>query len=361
MANSDRNRPGITATKAAFLFLLFFLIAGGLGYPILNRYDPRQTPGLSDVKIYAEMVTGSASTEAGHVRFRVLVPWIAKAVYRIDAKLDAGRSATWNPVMFSLLVADSIFVAATAVLMVLLGVSHLGSSAVGLVAALLYFVNFAVPNLRLAGLVDAGEGFFMLALFWSLAECRFWPLPVIAILGTLAKESFIPLSITFSAAWWLAARRDVSSALHVPLKIRLQRRSKKIAIWIAISWGASVVTFLGLHRAIGGSVVNPVEFALSLHHTGDYVRHIAASLADRQLWYIFLWLLPLAIPNLKQISRPWVAATAATCAVAFALDAFYGGAPGTVGRALFTVAGPLLSLSSAMLLVDLVSQLADVS
>jgi len=35
------------------------------------------------------------------------------------------------------------------------------------------------------------------------------------------------------------------------------------------------------------------------------------------------------------------------------LDAFYGGAPGTIGRALFTIAGPVLSLSSAMLLLGL--------
>src|SRR5271163_1721523 len=136
------------AIASALLFGIFFLIACGLGYPVLNRFDPRQTTGLSDVKTYASLVTGASSPDAGHVRFRVLVPWLAKPFYR----LAQGRFGTWEPVMFGLLVADSLFVAGTAVLIVVLGSRRLGSSAAGLVGALLYLVNFAVPNLRLVGL-----------------------------------------------------------------------------------------------------------------------------------------------------------------------------------------------------------------
>src|ERR1700674_2144803 len=116
--------------------------------------------------------------------------------------------------MFGLLVADSLFVAGTAVLIFILGAifgaslgnRQMGSSAVGLVGALLYLVNFAVPNLRLVGLVDAGEGFFLLALLWSLSEFELWALPVIAVLGALTKESFIPFSIVFTTAWWFSTR-----------------------------------------------------------------------------------------------------------------------------------------------------------
>ncbi len=348
MASPEDKPARITAAKLGSLFLLFFLIAGGLGYPVLNRYDPRQTSGLSDVKIYSEMVSGTAGADAGHVRFRVLVPWVAKQIFRIAE----GRTASWDPVMFSLLVVDSIFVAATAVLVVILGSRCLGNSAVGLLGAFVYLVNFAVPNLRLVGLVDAGESFFLLALLWSLAECRLWPLPLIAILGTLTKESFIPFSIAFGAVWWLTVRRDRDS---------LRQRSQtpaRIGVWIAISWVASLGAFAGLHRAIEGTFTSPLEFAVSLQGSHDsvasgYLAHFARSLADHQLWYIFLWLLPTAIPNLRKFPRAWLAASGVTCAVAFALDAFYGGAPGTIGRALFTIAGPMLSLSSAMLLLEL--------
>jgi hypothetical protein len=37
------------------------------------------------------------------------------------------------------------------------------------------------------------------------------------------------------------------------------------------------------------------------------------------------------------------------------LDAYFGGAPGTAGRALFSIAGPVLSLSSALLLLRISS------
>ena len=193
----------------AFLFSVFFLIACGLGYPILNRFDPRQTPGLSDVRTYAAIVTGSDTFDAGDMRyrrFRVLVPWLAKPFYLIAR----GRVASWDPVMLGLLVADSLFVAGTAVFIVLIGKRKLGSSAVGLVGALLYLVDFAVPNLRLVGLVDAGEGFFLLALLWSLSESELWLLPTIAVLGALTKESFIPFNIVFTSAWWLSRNTDRS-------------------------------------------------------------------------------------------------------------------------------------------------------
>jgi len=208
MTSLQDSRTKIATARLALLFCVFFLIACGLGYPILNRFDPRQTPGLSDVKIYASLVTGTAtgtaSSDAGHVRFRVLVPWLARPFYR----LAQGRFATWAPVMFGLLVADSLFVAGTAVLIVILGNRQLGSSAVGLVGALLYLANFAVPNLRLVGLVDAAEGFFLLALLWSLSEFELWALPVIAVLGALTKESFIPFSMVLTSAWWFSTRLD---------------------------------------------------------------------------------------------------------------------------------------------------------
>jgi hypothetical protein len=115
MMSLPDNRAKVATARVALLFCIFFLIACGLGYPVLNRFDPRQTPGLSDVKTYASIVTGTAIVDAGDMRyrrFRVLVPWLARPFYW----LARGRVATWDPVMFGLLVADSLFVAGTAVL-----------------------------------------------------------------------------------------------------------------------------------------------------------------------------------------------------------------------------------------------------
>jgi hypothetical protein len=360
MTSPQDNRTKIATARLALLLCVFFLIACGLGYPVLNRFDPRQTPGLSDVKIYASLVSGTAtgtatgtasgtaSPDAGHVRFRVLVPWLAKPFYR----LAQGRFATWDPVMFGLLVADSLFVAGTAVLIVILGGilgnRQLGSSAVGLVGALLYLVNFAVPNLRLVGLVDAGEGFFLLALLWSLSEFELWALPVIAVLGALTKESFIPLSIVLTSAWWFSIRRNENGSPP-------RSHFLPAAAWILTSWALSLATMIGLQWSITGRFISPLQFGLALHRSDDYLGHFASSLHDRNLWYIFLWLLPTAIPNLKRLPKAWLIPVGATCAMAFVLDAYFGGAPGTVGRALFSIAGPVLSLSSALLLLRISS------
>lgn len=335
----------ITSVRSAILSCLFFLIAFGLGYPTLNRYDPRQIPGLTDVQAYAALVTGAPSflttpltnplDRTEHLRFRVLVPAVARPFYH----LANGRLRTWDPVMFGLLVADSLFVAATALLIVYLGNNQLGSYPVALVAALLYLVNFAVPNLRLSGLVDAGEGFFLLALLGSLANRRLWLLPFVAILGALTKESFIPLSIAFTAAWWLVARKKLGSPART-------------ATLIVISWLASFAALLLLQCSILGHWLSPIQFAAALHGNHNYLTHFISSIWDRNFWYIFIWLLPLAIPRLKKFPQSWLLPTAAACAMAFILDGYYGGAPGTVARALFSVVGPLLSLSASSFLCD---------
>src|SRR5271157_3279675 len=248
MMSLHDNRVKIAAARGVLLFCIFFLIACGLGYPVLNRFDPRRTPGLPDVKTYAALVTGSAVLDAEDMRFRrfrVLVPWLARPFYR----LARGRLATWDPVMFGLLVADSLFVAATAVLIVALGSHTLGSSTVGLVGALLYLVNFAVPNLRLVGLVDAGEGFFLLALLWSLSEFELWALPVIAVLGALTKESFIPFGIVLTSAWWFSVGSD-----------RARKNHFLDAVWMLGSWVVSLAAMIALQWSITGGFGSPLQF-----------------------------------------------------------------------------------------------------
>jgi hypothetical protein len=331
--------------RIALLFCIFVFIACGLGYPVLNRFDPRQAPGLSDVTTYAALVTGAPTPDAGHMRFRVLVPWVARPLYR----LARGRFASWDPVMFGLLVADSLFVAGTAVLIVLLGSGRLGSAAVGLVGALLYLVNFAVPNLRLVGLVDAGEGFFLLVLWWTLSERALWALPAIGVLGAMTKESFVPLSVAMTATWWLGRWSTPEEGMG--------RGSRPWAdgAWIVISWVLGVATVTSLQWAITGRFISPLQFGLSLHGGSDYLKHFMASLGDRNLWYIFAWLLPTALPSLKRLPESWLLPIGATCVTAFVLDGYFGGAPGTVGRELFSIAGPALSLSSALFVLRVCS------
>ena len=356
---SPPDQRTITAASATLLFSIFFLIAAGLGYPILNRFDPRQTPGLSDVKAYAAIVTGASGFEAQgfepqdmrYRRFRVLVPWIARPFYHAAR----GRLGTWDPVMFGLLISDSLFIAGTALLIVILGRRRVGSSAAGLVAALLFLVNFAVPNLRLVGLVDAGEGFFLLALFCSLLESQLWAVPVIAVLGALTKESFVPLSMTLAIAWWCARRLDRRFDLEdSDREGRDQAGNRGVIIIIIMSGLLGLAAIVALHRSITGAFVSPMQIARALPRGGGY--HFILPLHDRNLWYTFAWLLPTAIPNLKRFPKSWIVMVASTCAVAFVLDAGFGGGPeagSAWGRELFSIAGPILSLSSALFLLQI--------
>jgi hypothetical protein len=330
------DQPGrIPRSRLLLLFLLFFFICCGLGYPSLNRVDWRTAPGgLEDVVTYAALVTAPPVAEANaQMQFRVLLPDMAKPVYRV-AK---GHIGTWDPVIFSLLVVDALFVALTALVLMIVVDRQLESYTIGLGAALLLMLNFAVPNLRLAGMIDAGEGFFLMALVWCLSEEKYWILPVLGAVGATAKESFVVFLLVFSVSWWLCSRREL-------------RRPWQAGAWMAASWVAALASMTVLHWRIAGAYQSPIEFGKGLHQNFAYLSHFVRSLGDRNLWYIFFWLLPLSLVRLKRLPLSWRVATAATSVTAFALDAYYGGQPGTVGRALFSVAGPLLTASVAILL-----------
>jgi hypothetical protein len=325
----------VPRSRLLLLFLIFFFICCGLGYPTLNRIDWRQgLGGLDDVVTYAGLVTSPPAPDLNqHMQFRILVPYLARPIYRM-AKNHIG---TWDPIMFGLLVVNSFFVALTVTLLLIVVQRQLGSYVVALGSALIYLLNFAVPNLRLAGMIDAGEAFFLMALVWSLFKEEYWMLPFWAVIGATAKETFVPFLMVFSFSWWLCARRGLS-------------RPSTAAMWMVTSWIAGLGSLTALQWRITHVLRSPLRFGLDLHQNSAYLGHFLLSIRDRNLWYIFFWLLPLSLLRLRRLPRNWRVATAVTSATAFALDAYYGGSPGTVGRALFSIAGPLLCASVAILL-----------
>jgi hypothetical protein len=331
---------GVPRSRLLLLFLIFFFVCCGLGYPVLNRIDWRQGPGgLDDVVTYAGLVTTPPTPDLNqHMQFRILVPYLARPIYRM-AKNHIG---TWDPIMFGLLVVNSFFVALTVTLLLIVVHRQLGSYAVALGSALIYLLNFAVPNLRLAGMIDAGEAFFLMAVVWSLFKEDYWMLPLWAVIGATAKETFVPFLMVFSLSWWLCSRRGL-------------RRPSTAAIWMVTSWIAGLGSLAALQWKITHVFRSPLSFGLDLHQNSAYLEHFLSSFRDRNLWYIFFWLLPLSLLRLRRLPLTWRVATAVTSATAFALDAYYGGSPGTIGRALFSIAGPLLCASVAIFLFTDVS------
>jgi hypothetical protein len=112
----------------------------------------------------------------------------------------------------------------------------------------------------------------------------------------------------------------------------------------------SIATIVVLQASITGTYSNPLQFSHELHRRGGI--HFNLALHDKNLGYVFLWLLPTAIPNLKRFPKSWLISIGTICIAAFFLDTYFGSGTGSAwGRALFSIAGPVLSLSSAMFLL----------
>jgi hypothetical protein len=317
----------ISIRNALLLGLLFFLICAGLGYPILNRYDPGKLPGTSDAAEYCNEVTSPLSVFS----YRPLVPALAKPFYW----MASGRIATWNPALFGMLMAASILTAATAVTIIAIGLRCGFSYATSLLAALLFLVNFAVPNWNLAAYVDSGEALFLTLVAWSLLSARWYLLPVWAIPGTLSKETFAPFAFTFAIVWWLTER---------PLRVGK-------LLWIAAFGILACVAVLFQFASSGGLFSGTAHYAsaMAVYSGVGFFHGLIRCLMAHELWFTFIWLFPLGLPRINQMDRRWVWAVAATSVMGLLLGA-YNNAQGNTSRALFNIAGPLLSLSAAALL-----------
>jgi len=308
----------------------FFLIAFGLGYPTLNRYDARTTD--LDVIYYYKVVVGQpASPDDLPFCVRVLVPGLARPFYH----LTAGRLGSWNPVYFGLLVSNSIFTATTALLLLLIARRLAFSQSIAWLACTLFLLNFAVANFWLSGLVDSSEACLLLGVACCLFADLWWPLPLIGVLCAMAKQSTLPFAIVFAAVWWLATSRS----------------GRKPAQLIAIAGMllAGTVTLVLVYRFVEGAYLPPWTMAGGYNDGSflSYLNNIKRLLVELRFWYPFVWLLPLGIWRLRILPRRWVLATLATTSFAL-LMAVLSHLGGTANRPVFNVIGPLLSLSAAL-------------
>ena len=317
------------------IWWVFFATCLGLGYPTLARYDPRTTSGLPDTAAYYQTVVGGPQPPPGDLAHRILVPFVARPIHR----LAIGRVGSWDPVFVGLLVANALFTATTAVVLVKVGEAVVANYAIPLLGGTLYLLNFAVANLNLAGLVDAGEACFLMLIAWALLNNRWSWLPGWAVAGALAKETFVPLGVALAMGWWLATRSS---------------DSRRVAhfMWIVAMGGlglASVVASMTMY-----SRFNPLTFTQQMWIASGsrslYLAPLLRILLDQLFWYVFILLLPLGLWRLRQLPMPWVTGVAVSFAAGLAMGA-YNDALGNTVRALFNVAGPLLSLSTALLLV----------
>jgi len=326
--------------RLALHWLLFFVIALGIGYPAVSRFDPRTVAGCADAGKYYEMVVGEPKA-ASQQLLRPLVPWVAQPIYR----LSAGRLPSWDPVAFGLLVASALFSATGALILLHIGRTYVGADGgTAFAGTLLYFLNFAVHNKHLGcGLVDSGESSLMLALYWVLFARKLVLLPVVGVLGALAKETFIPLA-TIATIGWAAVEHWRG------------RWNPALALWLAVMIVVGLSVNVLLQYAAYDRLILPWEFAAQIRDDPwardvSLLRGLIGCLTDRQFWYIFGWLLPLGALRMRDMPPAWVGASLGGAAAALAMGAWIN-AGGVAAPAVFNALGPILSLSAAALLTS---------
>jgi hypothetical protein len=313
-------------------WLLFFLISLGLGYAAVQRYDPRQTEGLSDAAVYYRIVINQP-VEARELRFRVLVPYLARPFYALANRfLSEPRS-----VYLALLIANSIFCATSACLIVLVGLRLSANPAIGLLGATLYLLNFAVTNLYLPAMIDAGEAFALLGLTVTLLSRRWRWVPIWGALGAVAKETFVPIATVFALTWWFVAYRK-----------HAERWRRLVPVLLLILSAAVVMIVL---RLIFAEFIETSAILEQTHASGSGFGGRLGVFFSPTVWYVFIWLLPLGAISLNKLPRPWVVASI-LAAVAALILGMYRDIGGNVARPLFSILGPILSLSTAMWLID---------
>lgn len=314
---------------------LLFLICFGLGYPTLNRYDPTRIPGLSDSLQYYTLVQSGPSVAAGHWKYRVLVPCLAKPIYW----MVRGRLGSWDPTAFALLIINSIFCAATAFLVSLIVYAMSRKSTMAVVAAFAYLLNFTVSNYQLSALVDSADAFFFALLTWALLRNLWLLLPPIALLAALSKETFVPIATVFALTWLLLDPAD--------------RKKKLLAVIAMAAVGLSTVS--ALHSIIDHNLVFPWNVLSDEHAAGSVAASVFHVVVAWNLWMTIIWL-PFVFLAATYIPKQWRWATLAAALTTLILFVYNDPGPdparpflsaGNIGRPIFNMAAPLFAASFA--------------
>ncbi len=323
------------------IFSLFFLMCLGLGYPTLNRFYPPDLNQLSDTVLYFNIVENGFSNitadEYGRST-RFFTTGLARLVY-----LVAPTIGTWDKTSFSMLVANSCFVSAIACLTYFMAIKFSLNAQTGLIACFLLLLNFQTTNIFLAGLVEAG--FCLMILLFSILSYygRYFLLPMIAFLGVLSKEVFLPFLITYSFCFILFVCYE-----------------EKKLVWPAIisfvsSCVIGIACFLYLKFLAFGSVINPMEHAENLR------KGIPPVFSDPfgtlfRFSYVFIWLFPLALPGLKNIPRKFIFPIIGSLVPLIILGTIASISGNGYARVTFTVIGPILCIAAAANIQQLISK-----
>ena len=185
--------------KKSVLFFFFFFTSFIIGYESISRYDYakllKNDGALSDINTYKKVVENGFDGlyEEKRLAPRLLTPLLSHYIY----KFSKDKISSWDPIFFSLLIINSIFVSLTCLLMnkyyKFLNLSKdTKNILLGSTSQFIFLTSFAVSNLYLSGLIDSSVCFFLFLFIYSFLSKKYSFVLLSAIFLALSKEtSFI--------------------------------------------------------------------------------------------------------------------------------------------------------------------------
>lgn len=325
-------------------FLLFFFICIGLGYPVLNRFSVTSLGALSDSQLYFSIVKNGLESvvyDPYGRSTRVLVPMISHYVYL----LMPSSLGSWDVAAFSMLIVSSVFCSLTGLIIFQLGKTISTSVMVGIIASLFYFLNFSISNFYLVGLVDSAHSFSFAILGYILFHNKWAWLPVISFFSTLAKEVFLPLGSVFVVSWFLY---DSFQTKKIDI-------FKLWSLFLFIFISFATVTFLKSY--VLDELIYPwQQFSVSKgqrEYTLDFT-----FLTVVRFFYVFIWLLPLAIPSIFKLPKNWLISMFLSVILTIFLGIWVSISGAGFGRGVFNVAGAGFCIAAALTIDNLFKRMS---
>lgn len=303
-----------------------------LGYQTLNRFDPR--PFNVDTGHYYKMAMGNYDGVGVPFRFRPLVPAVAHVFWRVVRHIPLG---TWDRVFVSMLLANALFLALTALLIVHLAESLGRGTLIGFIAILFHHASFITVNEYLIGRVDSADGFLIvLVTTICLANNRWFLLFPLIALSPLVKDSSLILTASFSIGYILVSPGPRS---------RLT--------WAVAGLVVGVGTLLSIQAISGGGLWAPYELAWVriMGWFGFAPGVLFARTTIYSLGPSIVLLLLFGWQRIRATPRPIAIGLAAALVFGYAAS-IYGEIGENIGRPLWSVLGWWLSIWVADGLVE---------
>ena len=324
------------------LFVLFMSICFGLGYSVMNRFDPTDMLYLDDTVFYINIVEnglGEFIYDSSSRSSRIVVPYLAHIVYILVPQLGS-----WNMALFSMMFVGSIFTSLNALLIFNLTIRLLNNRSVAVVASLLFLSNFIVPNFYLIGYIDAGYAFSFTCLVYLLLTNKYYLIPILAVFACATKETFLPIGSSMIVSWLI---------YEYIKENRFNLANFSLAL-IAILLSFLTVIFLK-SLTLEESATMPWEYMSNMKNI-NYQTSFLDYFINRAIRFSYAigMLLLLAIPFARKLPNKIFFSTCVSCFVTIFLGIWIGIGGVGFARGVFSVASFSLCFSASYFLCYLI-------